>query len=315
MSYTGYMQAQISSVGIATGHVQDCIFLVVPDTDYNKNIPLLIGTNVLSEFLSHYKNKLGENFLQSSALHTKWYLAFICMVIRERDIKKCKTRLALIQSAESKHITIPANNSVTIKGVTSKELNYKPTSTMMVETEESIIPSDFDSTPAIITYNYGNNGSVDVQITNVTTSTFNIPPKAILCGLQPVSVDMTYTISSPDDSAESIDDTLTIETEGLSKDEIKKIKDLLAKHKDIFFTGETDIGHCTFVKHMINLTDDPPFKQRQRRIPPIMIDEVKAHTEQLAAGGIMRPSHSPWASNVVLVRKKDSKIRMCVGYR
>ena len=46
MPYTGYMQAQISSVGIPSGHAQDCIFLVVPDTDYNKNIPLLIGTNV-----------------------------------------------------------------------------------------------------------------------------------------------------------------------------------------------------------------------------------------------------------------------------
>ena len=208
MPYTGYMQAQISSVGIPSGHVQDCIFLVVPDTDYNKNVPLLIGTNELSEFLSHCKNKLGENFLQSSALRTSWYLALRCMVIRERQMKKSKNRLALIRSAESKHISIPANSSVTIKGVTSKELNYKPTCAMMVETEESVIPSDFDITPAVITYNYGNNGLVDVQITNVTTSTLNIPPKAILCELQPVSVDMTYTISSPDDSAESIDDTL-----------------------------------------------------------------------------------------------------------
>ena len=236
-------------------------------------------------------------------------------MIRERKLKKSKNRLALLRSAESKHITIPANSSVTIKGVTSKELNYKPTCAMMVETEESIIPLDFDITPAVNTYSYGINGLVDVQITNVTTSTFNIPPKAILCELQPVSVDMTYTISSSDDSAESIDDPLMIKTEGLSKDEIQSIKDLLAKHKDLFSTGKTDIGHCTFVKHMINLTDDTPFKQRHRRIPPAMIDEVRAHIEQLAAGGIIRPSHSPWASNVVLVRKKDGKIRMCVDYR
>ena len=139
---------------------------------------------------------------------------------KRKRVEEKQNRLALIQSAESKHITIPANSSVTIKGVTSKELKYKPTCAMMVETEESIIPPDFDITPAVITYNYGNNGLVDVQITNVTTSTFNIPPKAILCELQPVSVDMTYTISSPDDSAESVDDTLTIETEGLTKYEI-----------------------------------------------------------------------------------------------
>lgn len=46
-----------------------------------------------------------------------------------------------------------------------------------------------------------------------------------------------------------------------------------------------------------------------------MIDEIRAHLEQLAASGIIRPSHSPWASNVVLVRKQDGKLRMCIGYR
>ena len=108
---------------------------------------------------------------------------------------------------------------------------------------------------------------------------------------------------------------VTVETEGLSENEKKSIFDLLQKHEDIFSSGDTEIGHCTFVKHMINLTDETPFKQRHRRIPPEMIDEVRSHIEQLAAGGIIRPSHSPWASNFVLVRKHDGKLRMCVDYR
>ena len=58
---------------------------------------------------------------------------------------------------------------------------------MIVETEDSVLLSDFDVTPAVITYNFGKNGLVDVQITNVTTSTFNIPPSAIICELQPVT--------------------------------------------------------------------------------------------------------------------------------
>ena len=149
----------------------------------------------------------------------------------------------------------------------------------------------------------------------MTLSTFNIPPRAIICELQPVSVDVTYQISSSDKSEEIMTDTYSIETDGLRYDEIRNIKQLLTKHEDIFSTGETDIGHCTFVKHSINLTDDTPFKQRHRRIPPAMIDEVRAHIEQLASSGVIRPSHSPWASNVVLVRKKDGKLRMCVDYR
>ena len=46
-----------------------------------------------------------------------------------------------------------------------------------------------------------------------------------------------------------------------------------------------------------------------------MIDEVRAHLEQLAVSGIIRESHSPWTSDVVLVRKRDGSLRMCVDYR
>jgi len=38
------------------------------------------------------------------------------------------------------------------------------------------------------------------------------------------------------------------------------------------------------------------------------VDEIKAH-------GIIEPAASPWASNVVLVRKKDNSLRFCIDYR
>ena len=46
-----------------------------------------------------------------------------------------------------------------------------------------------------------------------------------------------------------------------------------------------------------------------------MIDAIRAHIGQLAACGIIIPSHSPRASNVVLCRKKDDNLSMCVDYR
>jgi hypothetical protein len=41
--------------------------------------------------------------------------------------------------------------------------------------------------------------------------------------------------------------------------------------------------------------------------------EVKVYLQQLLDMNIIMPSHSPWASNVVLVMKKDNSLRMCVG--
>jgi hypothetical protein len=74
-------------------------------------------------------------------------------------------------------------------------------------------------------------------------------------------------------------------------------------------------GHTDIVQHRIDLTDEKPFKQRYRRIPQAAYDDVRAHLRQLLNAGIIQPSHSPWASNVVLVRKKDKTLRLCVDYR
>ena len=52
MPFSGYIEVKLQAQGIPTNHVQDSILLVVPDTDYNKNVPILIGTNILEEFLS-----------------------------------------------------------------------------------------------------------------------------------------------------------------------------------------------------------------------------------------------------------------------
>jgi hypothetical protein len=46
-----------------------------------------------------------------------------------------------------------------------------------------------------------------------------------------------------------------------------------------------------------------------------MYDEVKVYLQQLLHMNIIRSSHSPRASNMVLVKKKDNSLRMCVDYR
>ena len=52
-----------------------------------------------------------------------------------------------------------------------------------------------------------------------------------------------------------------------------------------------------------------------RQIPPAIYQEVKEQLQQLVDGGIIQKSESPWASNMVLVRKKDNSLRICVDFR
>lgn len=60
----------------------------------------------------------------------------------------------------------------------------------------------------------------------------------------------------------------------LTSEQHEKLVDLLRMHRDMFSTSETDIGKCAIGKHRIDLSDAVLFKERFRRFPPSMIDEV-----------------------------------------
>ena len=67
--------------------------------------------------------------------------------------------------------------------------------------------------------------------------------------------------------------------------------------------------------HRINAGSAEPIKQPPRRVPLAYAAEEKQAIEDLKAKGVIRDSISPWASPIVLVRKKDGGVRPCVDYR
>lgn len=95
----------------------------------------------------------------------------------------------------------------------------------------------------------------------------------------------------------------------LDPHEIIYLKNLIHKYEDIFSAGDHDIGHNPDVRHRINLLNERSFKQKHRRIPPAMIDEVRSHSHQLLASGIIRKTYSPWSSH------ERNFLRMCIDYR
>ena len=90
---------------------------------------------------------------------------------------------------------------------------------------------------------------------------------------------------------------------------------MLKRNARVFFKTDMDMGRTNLVKHHIKLTDPVLFKESYRRIPPQMYDEVKAHIQEMLDLGAIRPSNSPWASAIVLVRKKDGRLRFCIDLR
>lgn len=84
--------------------------------------------------------------------------------------------------------------------------------------------------------------------------------------------------------------------------------------EDTFVTMPDEIGYTHLVKHRI-VTKAEPIKQRYYPVSPVVQKSINEELDNLLKNGIVEPSNSPWASPIILVRKKDNSYRFCVDYR
>ena len=83
--------------------------------------------------------------------------------------------------------------------------------------------------------------------------------------------------------------------------EQKQARELLLKWEHLFAHSDLDLGKTALTKHKINLTDQTPFKEHYRCIPPHMYDDMRAHIQEMLDISTIHQLHSLWASTVVLV--------------
>ena len=115
-----------------------------------------------------------------------------------------------------------------------------------------------------------------------------------------------------DELFEKVDLTGTQEWSVEQKEEVRQ---LFIEYGGLFALDSMDLGKTSQVKHKICLNDYTPFKERYRWITPHLYKEVKKHLKEMLDIGAIQKSNSPWASSVVLVRKKDGSLRFCIDLR
>ncbi len=76
-----------------------------------------------------------------------------------------------------------------MRGYTDKELNYHTPVPYHKNQKTVVLPEYIDVTPSVIHYSYRKNGEICVNISNVTTQSLMISPRAVLCELQPLTID------------------------------------------------------------------------------------------------------------------------------
>lgn len=93
------------------------------------------------------------------------------------------------------------------------------------------------------------------------------------------------------------------------------VAQLLQQYEDIFQTPSTLPPPRPFDHKIPLLHGAKPVNVRAYRYSPAQKDKIEKQLLEMLKSGIIKPSESPYAFPVLLVRKKDGSWRFCVDYR
>ena len=100
-----------------------------------------------------------------------------------------------------------------------------------------------------------------------------------------------------------------------SPDNAVAVRELVLAYHDVFALESNELGCTSAIEHKIHIENDEPFKERFRRIPLPLLEEVHSSLQDTLEAGAIHPSQSPWCNMVILVQKKDGTLRFCVDFR
>jgi hypothetical protein len=113
------------------------------------------------------------------------------------------------------------------------------------------------------------------------------------------------------------DRKVTIEGNLSNKEEAELIE-TLAKNRDVFTWSASDLKGVgiDIIQHYLDINPKmKPRKQRQRKMSEDRILAAKAEVQRLLDANIIREVKcSEWQANVVLLRKENGKMRMCIDF-
>ena len=219
-------------------------------------------------------------------------------------------------------VTIPLFHTMTIKGNAGVKGHCMKVHVLM---EPALGPQLPAAVVPIATYGELHPGSLRVPIClcNMSTHAMEIPAKMVVgqvipANQVPLVVHPTRTTEEATINTPKGWILEALDLQGLKEwpeSEQKQARELLLKWEHLFACNDLDLGKTALIKHKIRLTDQTPFKERYRHIPPHMYDDMRTHIQEMLDIGAIYKSHSPWASVVVLVWKKDGGLRFCIDLR
>ena len=317
--YIGYLELDVELCGKV---MPGCGILVVRDPPgAESSVPGIVGMNVIRRCYRELFGVFGSALFESPPVSGAPGAVVAAL-------QKCHQSATQVVSGLTGSVKVRGKRAVRIPGgvmqlvAATCPAQFSGQSTLF-EPPESGLPAGLLASPCLLKVVQG---TVWVPVVNVGTAEILLYPRTSLGALSAAQVvslpagvtemgSTATTVSSQAAVPSALDRMASMDLSALTEPEQANVKSLLQKYSSVFATHEGDLGCTNLLSHDIPLLDDVPVRQRYRRIPPSEYEAVKAHINQLLEAQVIRESGSPYASPIVLVRKKDGSLRLCVDYR
>ena len=121
--------------------------------------------------------------------------------------------------------------------------------------------------------------------------------------------------STYDQKMAPVQEAMANADKALTPAQLAALEVVLKKHCMAFSRVPDVFGRTNLIQHRIDTGDSGPIRQGMRRIPHEQISVLKGEIDKLQKAGAIEESISPFASPVILVKKKDGTMRLCIDYR
>ena len=330
--YLRFVEVNLQILGIRS-YNEDALLLAIPTMAYAERVLVMVGSKIMDRALSCMT--AGELACATATWQQAHFGAVMSGLLQLSCSSSEKLKME-ISSGESDPVEMQKYQLDGVKGAvcTTQKVTIPPFQTINIKgnagvkghcmkvhvlTEPALGPQLPAAVVPIATNEELHPCSLRVPIClcNMSTRAMEIPAKTVVGQVisakqVPPVVHLTRTTEETAINPCKGWVLEALDLQGLKEwpeSEQKQARELLLKWEHLFVCSDLDLGKTALIKHKIRLTDQTPFKERY------MYDDVRAHIQEMLDIGAIHKSHSPWASAVVLVRKKDGGLRFCIDLR